>query len=825
MSYYQIPEKFEEVVNQQESKKEEILSLTKFFSGYKKIIENFSSQLSKLHSNSRLLKQPENCQDSLSKGLIRLLEFIHSLSESNLTLAKNIQIDVIEPLELFLENFCAVHSEIRDKGQAVSRPLRIGQSKVLKLRADYYMASGEAEKAARLAITEDCKERIEDVEKNEIKMMNKSEYSLAKYLEGLTEVNQLWSEFEVKIPGFMENLQQNEESRIHFTKNTIEKFVRYHQKHETQASISIKSFLETILEINSSSDIQIYVSQYHSPGLKKPEKFVNYDEWKKSLNENEYEIVEKDPDIPSAIEILLNGNLSKLNPNIFNEIKELINISEGRKIFIECLEASKSSNINLENLEVVSRYLTLILDQLIQKNEYNAYLFCKIIEISTKFFSNEGHKKSLSWYLASHSFWKDEKRWIQGVNYAISSKLAVSRDAQKSRMQKSWEDIMGIVTNERMESTSAYILLSQFGYQLSKLNVSLSLGNEIIKSTCEDYGIDRDKQVLLSIELYSRADYTGKKPLKSTKNLADLQYFAYKAGKFLSFQDISEMSCVNKLFYCTLNRVKNNMVYCICKDKLTKQKNLRKHFWLSILNVGQINFDYFTQLNIVNSSNIIGSEIEHIIDMDVARSYHKSNEINGQNLKNILKVFAASHPAIGYCQGMNYIAGTLFLVIQDEDLTYKAMVALIQKLKMTSLFNEQLKKLKKLFFTLDRLISKFLPLLNDTFKDAWIFSDNYSSGWFIALFGNVFMTRFDILVQIWDLSLLQGWKGVFKICLNILKIYQNGLIGESFETILSELSSISLSNIFNETFFTEAAKIPVTSSLLKEIKREYKKLV
>lgn len=825
MSYYQIPEKFEEVVNQQESKKEEILTLAKFFSAYKKIIENFSSQLSKLHSSSRLLKKPENCQDSLSKGLIRVLEFIHSLSESNLTLAKNLQIDVIEPLELFLENFCTVHSEIRDKGQTVSRPLRIGQSKVLKLRADYYMASGEAEKAARMAITEDCKERIEDVERNEIKMMGKSENNLSKYLEGLTEVNQLWSDFEEKIPPIMENLQQNEESRIHFTKNTLEKFVRYHQKIEVQINLSIKSFLETISDINSSSDIQLFVSQFHSPGLKKPDKFVNYDEWKKSLNENEYEIVEKEPDIPSAIEILLTGNLSKFNPNIFNELKELIKVSEGRKIFIECLEASKSSNLNSENLILVSKYLTFILDQFLQNNEYNAYLFCKIIEISTKFFTIEGQKKTLSWYLAPNSFWKDEKRWIQGVNYAIGSKMAVSRDAQKSRMQKSWEDLMGLEGNEKVESTSAYILLSQFGYQLSKLNVPLSLGYTIIKSTCEDYGIDREKQVLLNIELFSRADYTGKKPKKSMKNLTDLQFIVYKSAKFLSFKEITELTCVNKAFYCTLKRIKNYVIWSICKDKLAKHRNLRKNFWLSILNVGQVNTDYYTQLGIVNSSNILGSEIEHIIDMDVARSYHKSNEINGQNLKNILKVFAFSHPAIGYCQGMNYIAGTLFLVIQDEALTYKAMVVLIQSLKMTSLFNEQLRKLKKLFFTLDRLISKFFPLLNDTFRDAWIFSDNYSSGWFIALFGNVFITRFDILAQIWDLVLLQGWKGVFKICLNILNKYQKVLVGESFETILSELSSVSLSDIFNESFFTEAAKIPVTCSLLKEIKVEYKKLV
>lgn len=825
MSYTQIPGKFEEIVAEHETKKEEIQALTKFFSAYKKIIENFSAQLTKLNANHRIVGRTEDSQNSLSKGLFGLLELIRSLSESNMILAKNIQIDVIEPLELFFENFNAVHLHIKEQGIAVTRPLKLGQNKILKLRADYYMASGEAEKAARLAVTEDLNNKGEISDRNEIKLLNKSEMHLAKYLEGLTEVNRSWEEFERKIPSVMENLQQNEESRIHFTKNTLDKFVRYHQKGENQKSNSYKSLLETVSEINPSLDIKLFVSQFHSTGLKKPDEFVNYDDWKKNLNENEYEIVEKDPDIPTAIEYLLASNLSRCNSNTFNELKELITITEGQKIFIECLEASKYSNLHKENLNLLSTFIIIILDLLIQKNEYNGFIFCKIIELSTKFYTKDEYKKTLSWYLTSHPFWKNEKRWTQGINYAINSKIAVVKETQKSRMQKSWEGLMGIEKSEKIESISVYILLSQFGYQLAKLNAPLNLGYNIITTICNDYEIDKDKQALLRIELFSRADYEGVKSKKNKKSLKDLQYIIYKAGKFLSFNEIVQISCVCKDFYSALKEIKYKAVWIECKERLKIQKNLRKMLWVNILNACQVDVDYFAQLELVNRSNSLGTEIEHIIDIDVARSYQKSNLINPNQLKNILRVFASTHPNIGYCQGMNYIAGTLFIVIQDEDLAFKAMASLIKVFKMTSLFNEKLKKLKKLFFIFDRLICKFFPVLNETFKDAWIFSDNYSSGWFIAIFGNIFINRIDVLVQIWDLFLLQGWKGVFKVSLNIIKHYQKSLIDQSYETILSELSSVSQSDIFTDAFFTEAARLPVTSSLLAEFKAQYKKIV
>lgn len=64
----------------------------------------------------------------------------------------------------------------------------------------------------------------------------------------------------------------------------------------------------------------------------------------------------------------------------------------------------------------------------------------------------------------------------------------------------------------------------------------------------------------------------------------------------------------------------------------------------------------------------IRQEIYEIIDMDISRSFNGENFLlPPEQIKNILQVFAFYNPEIGYCQGMNYVVGSLYLLVQDPD--------------------------------------------------------------------------------------------------------------------------------------------------------------
>jgi len=75
------------------------------------------------------------------------------------------------------------------------------------------------------------------------------------------------------------------------------------------------------------------------------------------------------------------------------------------------------------------------------------------------------------------------------------------------------------------------------------------------------------------------------------------------------------------------------------------------------------------------------------------------------------------NPSLNYCQGMNFIAGFLYLSLgKEEALAFAVMREIIERYAMTHLFNTELPMLKLMFYQLDRLISINLPDLHNHFK-------------------------------------------------------------------------------------------------------------
>lgn len=103
--------------------------------------------------------------------------------------------------------------------------------------------------------------------------------------------------------------------------------------------------------------------------------------------------------------------------------------------------------------------------------------------------------------------------------------------------------------------------------------------------------------------------------------------------------------------------------------------------------------------------------------MDVIRSFNSLPDITGETLKKILKTYAITNPSLNYCQGMNFIAGFLYLTMgKNEDLAFAVMRETIERYSLTNLFNTELPMLKLMFYQLDRLISIHLPDLHNHFK-------------------------------------------------------------------------------------------------------------
>ena len=84
------------------------------------------------------------------------------------------------------------------------------------------------------------------------------------------------------------------------------------------------------------------------------------------------------------------------------------------------------------------------------------------------------------------------------------------------------------------------------------------------------------------------------------------------------------------------------------------------------------------------------SKVEEVIAIDVQRSFTNNPSVKQETLSNILKTYAFYNPEIGYCQGMNFIAGFFYIYFKDEEKAFKALLGLINKFELNKLFNMSL---------------------------------------------------------------------------------------------------------------------------------------
>ena len=96
--------------------------------------------------------------------------------------------------------------------------------------------------------------------------------------------------------------------------------------------------------------------------------------------------------------------------------------------------------------------------------------------------------------------------------------------------------------------------------------------------------------------------------------------------------------------------------------------------WRNILHIEKTVVDYEDLREKVRADPSSIKSVDEVIVLDVARSAHNMPGVDPQVLTDILKTYAYYNKEIEYCQGMNFIAGFLLMVLKDEQTAFKAMI-------------------------------------------------------------------------------------------------------------------------------------------------------
>ena len=197
---------------------------------------------------------------------------------------------------------------------------------------------------------------------------------------------------------------------------------------------------------------------------------------------------------------------------------------------------------------------------------------------------------------------------------------------------------------------------------------------------------------------------------------------------------------------------------------------------------------YTNILQIAYTSREDNKKFNHVcseIYRDINRTFYTQKFIEGDGkamLINILTALAFIRPEIGYCQGMNFIAGALInLIDNDEEKCFWIFLSFIDKLNLNLLYLKNMPDYSIRLYQLNYYIKEYFPDLAIHFKKQQINPDIFFSKWILTIFSNYL--PFEILYKVWDVFVIDKWKAIFKFSLILLDSMKNKLLSMDLLTL------------------------------------------
>ena len=321
--------------------------------------------------------------------------------------------------------------------------------------------------------------------------------------------------------------------------------------------------------------------------------------------------------------------------------------------------------------------------------------------------------------------------------------------------------------------------------------------------------------------------------------------------KYLSYEDLLKFQNINKEFYSLLSNRKTRKEYIlnssienkehllfyesnisikVLQKKLVKELTDYKITTKIYQNILLLSQQYSkTKSQKENTQNILNpnsySNVLEEIKRDINRTFYteKFKKGNGKKmLINVLSALAFIRPEIGYCQGMNFIAGALIELIEEEEeeKIFWIFLSFIDDLELNMLFLTNMPDYSIRVYQLNFYIKKYFPELFLHFKKNQINPDIFFSKWILTIFSNYL--PFNILYKIWDLFIIDKWKAIFRISMILLGLMKEKLIKLDLNEFCLFFKSKEIKETITFKYITENYRnYKITNKDLSELKEAF----
>jgi len=310
---------------------------------------------------------------------------------------------------------------------------------------------------------------------------------------------------------------------------------------------------------------------------------------------------------------------------------------------------------------------------------------------------------------------------------------------------------------------------------------------------------------------------------------------------------LARVSCVNRACRDFIASERRLDKFCVRYGQL--QPRLRFAYWQKITDVRRTReaseLDYDTYLQMALSKG----DATELIMTDVRRTYgrvapHKraanhKDEVSEEDLttqlSEILHALAGRFPAVGYCQGMDYIAAHVLNKVKksgaaadakaEAETTFWLLVTLFEQYGLHEMFSPGLHTLHVHCFQTQRLLELSEPALAEHFASEKVPIEMFAVGWFQTLFLYLNVLPADSLDRIWDVFLFEkNWKILLRVAVALLHLSSEFVLDKPIDEIMQFFNTFAdqADELLAEAPLMERAlRLKVTNTVLSKLQKQH----
>ncbi|KAH9323591.1 hypothetical protein KI387_018230, partial [Taxus chinensis] len=166
------------------------------------------------------------------------------------------------------------------------------------------------------------------------------------------------------------------------------------------------------------------------------------------------------------------------------------------------------------------------------------------------------------------------------------------------------------------------------------------------------------------------------------------------------------------------------------------------------------------------------------IDQDLSRTFPThpwlDTEEGHASLRRILVAYSFRDSHVGYCQGLNFVAALLLLVMQTEEDAFWMLAVLLENVLFNDCYADNLfgSHVEQMVFK--DFLAKMFPRLARHLEKLDFDVSLVATEWFLCLFAKSLPS--ETTMRIWDVLFSEGTNVLFRVALAIFKINEDQLL-------------------------------------------------